>query len=118
MTDTETEFDEAQQLTIIDELRVAAGFQAYRVHYVATEPTHIHVLVSWKDEAVFFTKFRAGIRQSVTRRLTREFGQRHWLSEGGSRRKVFTQEHFDYLVQTYLPRHGGWKWSENRGVHK
>src|SRR4051812_18155212 len=50
MTDTETEFDEAQQLTIIDELHVAAGFQAYRVHYVATEPTHIHVLVSWKDE--------------------------------------------------------------------
>jgi hypothetical protein len=113
----EVEFCEVHQLAMIDEVHVASSIQQYRVHFVATEPTHIHILVSWKDERRF-EKLRASIRQSLSRRLGREFEKRTWLSEGGSRRRVSNQDHYDYLICTYLPKHGGWKWSEEKGVHR
>jgi len=50
MTADEAEFSEPQQLAIIDEAQTAAAFQLYRLHYVATEPTHAHILISWQDE--------------------------------------------------------------------
>jgi hypothetical protein len=118
MTDEEVEFLEPQQLALIDEVHVAAGHQDFRVHFVATEVTHIHILLSWLSDEKGFEKVRSGIRQSLSRRLGREFGPREWLSEGGSRRRVTHQEHYDYLVCTYLTEHGGWKWSEDKGLHK
>jgi REP element-mobilizing transposase RayT len=117
MVEDEVEFTEDQEKTMIDEVHIAAGKQNFRVHYVATEPTHIHILVSWKDERPF-EKLRASIRQSISRRLGMDYERRTWLSEGGSRRKVSSQEHFDYLVTTYLPKHGGWKWSEEKGLFR
>jgi REP element-mobilizing transposase RayT len=118
MTDELVLFDEAMQKAFLDEVQVAARHQSFRPHFVATEPTHIHVLVSWHDDQRGFEKLRASIRQSLSRRLGREFGRRDWLSEGGSRNRVSNQDHYDYLVCTYLPRHGGWKWSEERGLHR
>ncbi len=118
MTDAPTTFEDVQQQTLIDEVHVAAKHQAFRTHFVATEPTHIHILVSWHDDERPFEKLRGGIRQSLSRRMSRDFGKREWLSEGGSRRHVVNQEHYDYLVCTYLPEHGGWKWSEEKGLHK
>jgi len=117
MVEEVVEFTEDQEKTMIAEVHVAAGKQSFRVHYVATEPTHVHILVSWKDDRPF-EKLRASIRQSISRRLGRDDGRRTWLSEGGSRRKVSSQEHFDYLVTTYLPNHGGWKWSEEQGLFR
>ena len=117
MVEDEVEFTEDHEKTMIDEVHVAAAKQSFRVHYVATEPTHIHILVSWKDERPF-EKLRASIRQSISRRLGKDYERRTWLSEGGSRRKVSSQEHFDYLVTTYLPKHGGWKWSEEKGLFR
>jgi REP element-mobilizing transposase RayT len=117
MTEEEVLFGESHEQALIDEVHVAAKHQTFRVHYVATEPTHIHIVVSWKDDRPF-EKLRWGIRQSLSRRLGRDFGRREWLSEGGSRRRVVNEEHFDYLVGTYLPRHSGWKWSEEQGLHK
>ncbi|HEX5104156.1 MAG TPA: hypothetical protein VFV87_10115 [Pirellulaceae bacterium] len=117
MVEEEVTFTEDQEQTMIDEVHVAAGKQKFRVHYIATEPTHIHILVSWKDDRPF-EKLRASIRQSISRRLGKDYERRTWLSEGGSRRKVSSQEHFDYLVAIYLPKHGGWKWSEERGLFR
>jgi hypothetical protein len=87
MAEDEVTFTEEHEKTMIDEVHVAAGKQSFRVHYVATEPTHIHILVSWKDDRPF-EKLRASIRQSISRRLGKDYGRRTWLSEGGSRRKV------------------------------
>jgi REP element-mobilizing transposase RayT len=117
LVEDEVEFDEARQRALIDEVHIASSKQTFRAHFVATEPTHIHLLVSWKGERPG-EKLRASIRQSLSRRLGREFEKRTWLSEGGSQKPVLVQEHFDYLVGTYLPRHGGWKWSENGGLHR
>ncbi|MCI0357156.1 MAG: hypothetical protein L0211_01555 [Planctomycetaceae bacterium] len=118
MTDDAVTLDELHQRAMIDEVHIAATHQSFRTHFVATEPTHIHVLVSWQDDERPFEKLRASIRQSLSRRLGRDFGKREWLSEGGSRNRVSNQEHYDYLVCTYLPRHSGWKWSEVKGLFK
>jgi hypothetical protein len=118
MTDDEVEFSDAQQQALIDEVHVAAMHQLLRVHFIATEPTHIHVLISWTDDLRLFEKVRSSLRQSLARRLSKECGQRQWLSEGGSRRRVTNQTHYDYLVTSYLPEHSGWKWSEEKALHK
>jgi hypothetical protein len=117
MTDDEVAFDELHQKTLIDEVHVTAGKTDLRVHYVATEPTHIHALVSWKDDRPWL-RVRTSLKSSLSRRMKRDHGRREWLSEGASRRNVANQEHFDYLVATYLPGHSGWKWSEEKGLHK
>jgi hypothetical protein len=117
MLDDEVQFCGDLQLLMIDELNIAATKQSFRLHFVATEPTHLHVLVSWKDERPW-SKVRISIKSSLTRRFNREVAERQWFSEGGSRRRVINQDHFDYLVHTYLPRHSGWKWSEERGLHR
>ncbi len=117
MTEEECLFDECHQRSLIDEMQIAATKQDFRLHFVATEPNHLHVLVSWKDDRPWM-RLRISIKQSLSIRLSREFFKRHWLSEGGSRRRVVNQEHFDYLVCTYFPEHGGWKWCEERGLFK
>jgi REP element-mobilizing transposase RayT len=117
MTEDETVFDEDHEKTMIDEVHVTAAKVDFRVHFVATEPTHIHILVSWKDDRHWRT-LRTSIKSSPSRRLNRDHGRQQWLSDGASRRRVINQEHYDYLVGTYLPQHGGWKWSEEKGLHK
>jgi REP element-mobilizing transposase RayT len=117
MTDEAITFGEAHQMTLIDEVHITAAKTNLRVHFVATEPTHLHAVVSWKDERPWL-KVRTSLKSSLSRRMKRDHGRREWLSEGASRRKVVNQEHYDYLVCTYLPGHSGWKWSEEQGLHK
>jgi len=118
MTDDEVEFGDEHQQALIGEIHIAAHHQNFRTHYIATEPSHIHSLVSWTDDLRTFEKLRASIRQSLSRRLSREFRKRRWLSEGGSRRRVSNEDYCNFLVCTYLPGHSGWKWSPERGLHK
>lgn len=112
--DTAASFDEPVQRALIDEALIAAEKQSFRVHCVATETTHVHVLVSWRSDKTW-QRVRAGLRQSYSRRLNHEFGRREWLVEGASRKQVKDRSHFDHLVQTYLPKHSGWKWRETEG---
>ncbi|HZL91336.1 MAG TPA: hypothetical protein VFB96_23415, partial [Pirellulaceae bacterium] len=113
--ESEVTFDHAVQRVLIDEAQVAAEKQNFRLHFVATETTHAHVLVSWKDDRPW-TRLRASIKSSFSRRLSRDIKRRTWLSENASRRHVEKQDHFDYLVNVYLPDHRGWKWCEGRGA--
>ena len=110
-------FDESVQLLLIDELQTAATFQRLRLHTLATEPTHVHALMSWTDERAP-QRVSDGLRESLSRRLNKEVAKRKWLAKGGSKRRVKDLEHFDYLETTYLPSHGGWKWDEGRGLYK
>ena len=104
-------FDPRIQLLLIDEVRAASPHQRFRVHYVATEPTHVHALVSWQDDRPW-KNMRSNLKSSLTRRLNRELERRTWLSENASRKQVKHQAHFDYLVNEYLPSHRGRKWKE------
>ena len=110
-------FDDKLQLLLIEELPVAAKHQKLRLHAIATEPTHVHALVSWPDERTP-QHVSDGLHESLTRRLNKDLGKRKWLAKGGSKRRVKDQEHFDYLRNVYLPSHGGWKWDEERGLYK
>ncbi len=110
-------FFEDLQLVLIDELLNNADKQSIRLHYVATDATHVHVLVSWKEFRPW-EKVRLSIKSSLTRCLNRKLKPRTWFAENASRKRVKDQRHFDYLVATYLPKHGGWKRSEAKGLHK
>jgi hypothetical protein len=105
-------FDSDAQLLLIAEARIACEKQRYRGHCIATEPTHLHVLVSWPDERPWL-RIRSGLKTSLTRRLNRDVrNRRHWFVDSSSRKQVREQSHFDHLVNTYLPSHCGWKWRE------
>ena len=109
--------NEDQQIIAIERLQGAVNFIACHLHFVATEPTHIHVLVSWRDERPWQLK-RTSLKRAITIELKAKFGKRPWLSDGSSRERVKDQGHFDYLVTKYLPDHLGWKWCERRGLFK
>jgi len=104
-------FDLRLQRLLIDESQIAFEKQHCRGHFVATEPSHLHALVSWPDDRPW-QKLRAGLRSSLTRRLNREIRRREWFVDSASRKQVRNQEHFDHLVTVYLPSHRGWKWRE------
>ncbi|MEX2171280.1 MAG: hypothetical protein WD851_18310 [Pirellulales bacterium] len=109
--------NEEHQIIIVERLRGAVNHIGCRLHFVATEPTHIHMLVSWRDERPWQLK-RTSLKRSITIELKARFDDRPWLSNGSSRKRVKDQQHFDYLVTKYLPDHSGWKWCEVRGLFK
>jgi REP element-mobilizing transposase RayT len=105
-------FGESLQRLLIEESRVASEKQRYRVHYLATEPTHLHALVSWPDDRPALT-IRTGLKSSLTRRLNCDVNRRDkWFVENASRKQVKDDDHFGHLVNSYLPSHRGWKWRE------
>ena len=104
-------FTPPQQLELIAELQRAFEKQRCRGHFIATEPTHVHVRVSWRDERDW-KRLRNGLKQSMTRRLNHQARREHWFSEGASRKRVSDQGHFNHVVEKYLPSHRGWKWRE------
>jgi REP element-mobilizing transposase RayT len=110
-------FDPFIQQTMIEEAQIASQRQRYRVHFIATETTHLHVLLSWPDERPWL-KIRNGLKSSLTRRLNKEIQFRRWFVESASRKRVKDQSHFDHLVSQYLPSHRGLKWSEKGGVFR
>ncbi|MBX3425595.1 MAG: hypothetical protein KF688_07950 [Pirellulales bacterium] len=108
-------FDRELQRTLIDAVLVAAPLLAARIHAIACQSTHLHVLTSWRDERPA-RQVGAAVKGNLTRRL-RELGLlRPWFSKGASRKPVRDRTHFDRLTQSYLPQHGGWKWDEERGL--
>ncbi len=109
------DFDHSLQKRLIEFVRESCRYQACRTHFVATDPTHVHVLTSWRSERSWFVT-RRQIRSTITHGLNRQIGRRPWLAKGGSRRQVGDEQHFDYLVNKYLATHRGWKWCERRGL--
>jgi hypothetical protein len=110
-------FDERVQRLVIEESLTACEHQKLRCHFIATDRTHIHVLVSWKTDRTWEV-VRAKLRESLSRKLNREIERKEWFSKSPSRKRVRDRNHFDYLVTTYLPKHSGWKWVEGRGLYR
>ena len=84
----------------------------WRLHAIACEATHTHLLVTWSDTA------RPGwVGGKLKNLISRELNwglpeKRKWLSRSASRRRVRERSHFEHLVQNYLPGHGGLFWKE------
>jgi hypothetical protein len=104
-------FDSALQADLVDGARVACNLIAVRCHGIATDGTHLHVLVSWRVERSWESVSRA-IKTSLTIRLNGSHGRRQWFSKGSSRKQVRDSQHFEYLLRKYLRQHRGVVWFE------
>jgi REP element-mobilizing transposase RayT len=113
----ETVFIEQQhQQAMIHRLIEAVSFIDCRLHGVATDNTHLHVLASWRGERTW-QQNRASLKKSLTIMLKEMFEGRSWFSENASRKRVENRDHYNYLIDVYLPSHRGWKWREGRGLY-
>jgi hypothetical protein len=111
------EFDPPTQYRLITEARAVCVGDGYRLHGAATEPSHLHILVSWLDETLPFPKVRGRIRNLLSLDLSKRAGVtgRPWFAAQASRKRVADKAHFHYLLSTYLPKHRGVQWYEGRG---
>jgi len=105
------------QLAVIETLLGAAPFLDCRVHSIATDDQHIHLLVSWRNAEREWMQTRSSFKKSVTLKLKSSHDAKRWLSRGASRKQVNDRLHFDHLVNSYLPNHRGWKWDERVGYY-
>jgi REP element-mobilizing transposase RayT len=110
-------FNAANQREIISAVLESCEKQELRCHGIATETTHVHVLVSWKSDRKWEV-VRKQIRRTITSHLIEKFKRRNWFSKSPSRKRVADREHFDHLVKVYFPGHSGWKWLEGRGMFR
>ncbi|MEM6330400.1 MAG: hypothetical protein AAF790_09135, partial [Planctomycetota bacterium] len=111
---------EQQKAAIGILLNAVASIDA-KLHGVATEPTHLHVLTSWNDDRTherIGSSLKRGLTLGLKKRFGDRFGDRQWLSENRSRKQIKEREHFQHLLADYFPRHSGWKWSEARGYFR
>jgi REP element-mobilizing transposase RayT len=109
------EFTEPIQRCLIDVAIDAAGHLDVVVHAVATEMSHVHVLVSWRHNRRW-NSIRRSLRIALSGRLNERFGRREWFVEGSSRKRVADHEHFDHLMFRYLPKHNGVNWFREEDV--
>lgn len=107
--------DEHQRWAI-DILLKSKPLQKFELYSVATDTTHIHVLLGWRD-AREPSKLKSQIKSSLSRRFNEAFERRDWFVDGGSRKQVRDRKHFDYLMTKYLPKHTGWKWNRSKGFY-
>ena len=96
-------FDRAiQEILILGTIDVCKR-RGWRLHGAATDPTHLHVAVSWHG----FLPWNEALRQIknvlsyLLGRCTDQRGRR-WFVQHGSRRRITDHEHLTYLLKTYF----------------
>lgn len=103
-------FDHLAQRTLIDETRKVCDEKSWRLHQVATDRTHIHILISWTG-FIEWAEVSRTLKRRLGSMLSKVFDRPGpWFSRGGSRKQVSERKHYDYLMSTYLPRHHGALW--------
>ena len=115
--DDATEFDGEAQKELIGGSRDAAIARGLSLYAVATEPTHLHLLVAWPFDELP-AKMRTSIKSTLTRRLNAARQRRQWFGRGGHDRRVRDAEHFEHLRDVYFPKHTGWKWDRRIGLYR
>lgn len=97
------------QQTILAAMHEKAAVKGWTLHALATDPTHVHILLSWST-ATPWLDVRRGLKASITRQLNTHLRHQTWLAAGGSRKRVTDRAHFNHLITTYLPNHRGITW--------
>jgi hypothetical protein len=108
-------FEHEIQLLLTREMHAICLRNAWRLHAIGNEETHLHGLVSWKDFIESGEVVRR-LKGALSHHLGKQIGPpgRKWFSRGASEKRVKDREHFDYLVETYLPSHSGVFWKEGQ----
>jgi len=109
-------FSPAIQRTLIDKLHHIAQTDRLILYGIGTDPTHLHVLTGWEDERDSVA-VRGRIKNLLSLHLSRRAGTtgQPWFVKKASRKRVKDEPHFEYLLDTYLPKHDGWQWYRRRG---
>ena len=107
-------FDARTQKLLGQTMLDAQEPQAMEVLSLASDPSHFHALLGWRDDRDEDQVCRAA-RSSLTRVLNREVGRRTWFTRGSDQRPVVRREHFRYLVEEYHKSHIGWAWCRWNG---
>lgn len=91
--------------------------RGWRLHGVGTEPSHVHMVVSWKIYLPW-REVMEKLKNVLSLFLGRVAGQkgRRWFVTGGSRKRVENTEHLTYLLNEYLPDHPGLYWREGMAL--
>jgi REP element-mobilizing transposase RayT len=103
-------FDRAMQRQVIDTVAEHCRVKSYELYAIATDPTHIHILVGWRG-FIRWADVRRALKYSISKQLNEHGGKRQWFARGGSRKQVKDRKHFDHLKRVYLPSHRGLTWS-------
>ena len=106
-------FDEGMQKVLIAGGHDVCTRRAWRPHAFGTDPTHAHYLISQRGYFDFL-EVRRKLKNILSLFLGRYTGEtgRPWFAADGSSKQVKDQDHFDYLVNRYLPDHRGVFWKE------
>lgn len=102
-------FDDAMYALLIETARGAGGFLDAVIHAAFAEPSHFHVLASWRHSREW-KSMRSSIRSALTRAMNQRFGKRDWFADTPSRKWVKDRAHFDFLVTQYSQKHRGAVW--------
>ena len=108
-------FDNNLQEILVEGTRDICDRRDWRLRYVATEPTHMHALISWTDGELDWKFVHDTLKRLLGMMLaqrTQTTGQK-WFVRKGSRKRVRDQAHYDYLMNEYLHKHSGRRWSEH-----
>ncbi len=80
---------------IVKRVLVACDCIDVRCHTIATDSSHIHLLLSWKHERTP-QSISQSIKSSLTRRLNEKYGRQKWFSKAGSLKRVKDRRHFNH----------------------
>ncbi len=111
--DDPVSFSVVSQRVLITGAYDICAHRQWRLHAVGTDPTHGHFLISQSG----FMNWQA-VRDKLKNLLSLFLGRasgvqgKRWFVADGSRKHVQNKAHFDYLVDSYLPKQRGAFWKE------
>ena len=105
-------FDDELQGVLIEGAQDICDRRNWTIHAVATEPTHIHLLVSWSDDSLEWEHVQVTLKRLLGMMLSKHLNVKgkRWFVRKYSRKHVKDREHFDHLVNEYFPKHKGRLW--------
>ncbi|MFN3168191.1 MAG: hypothetical protein ACE37H_14105 [Phycisphaeraceae bacterium] len=101
----ETHFGDGAKQHALQTLIDSQSLQHFELYAMAAEPSHLHVVVAWRDEREP-TRVRSQVKTSLTRALNKHFGKRDWFVAKAGQTPVVDEAHLHELVHSYLPKHG------------
>lgn len=107
------DFESEIQRLLVRESYAICARRKWRLHAIGNELTHLHQVVSWNG----FVRYQFVVGQmkgALSRALGLQIGPvgRKWFTRGSSERRVTRREHYDHLLEPYLPGHSGIFWME------
>ena len=109
-------FTSIHQKIIVDKLLSVCHERSITCHYAVAVDSHVHPLVSWRDEHLEVNDVYIRLKQACGFELAQHFKTkgRPYFSRGGhdDRKQVADRDHFEHLMTRYLPDHVGYTFSE------